>query len=200
MNKRSILPVGGSIMDAHNAARKNMPSIQTKSQQVTKTINNQSNPVSVPSVSSSSSPGLTVNGVGADRQPVGWDSVVSGLKYLATVLLKWGGTGSDLSATGPGVLQQATTGANVTVGNVSASMLPVVSTSAKGACPQLPNTDYTFLNGQGSYTIPGFIPSVNSTPVSTPEVVTGGAAICYQPGTPGTLWIYNTITAAWEAH
>lgn len=54
--------------------------------------------------------------------------IVSGLLALAR-----GGSGADLSATGPGYLKQASGGAVVTVGAIAAGDLPAGSESAQGA-------------------------------------------------------------------
>jgi hypothetical protein len=66
-----------------------------------------------------------------------------------------GGTGTNLSATGPGYLKQAAAGANVTVGTIAGADLPAMSTDAKGAVPPTGTPAGNFLRDDGEWAAAG---------------------------------------------
>ena len=72
------------------------------------------------------------------------------MAYIETAIaitLANGGTGSDLSATGPGFLQQATLGADVTVSPLIAADMPTGIDAAKIGGGLVSNTEFGYLDG-----------------------------------------------------
>lgn len=73
-----------------------------------------------------------------------WEEIAL-LTSTGVVELGKGGTGADLSATGPGFLKQASAGAAVTVGAIAASDLPAGIDAAKLADGSVSNAELQFL-------------------------------------------------------
>lgn len=75
-----------------------------------------------------------------------WEEVAL-LTSAGVMQLSRGGTGADLSATGPGFLKQASMGANVTVAALAAGDMPAGIDAAKIADGSVSDTEFQYLNG-----------------------------------------------------
>ncbi len=94
----------------------------------------------------------TVITIGSTAQT--WTSLTLSAAMLVASMVgvSYGGTGANLSATGPGVLRQATSGANVTVSAIAAADMPAftgdVTTSAGAVATTVANDAITYAKMQ----------------------------------------------------
>ncbi len=94
--------------------------------------------------------------------------------------LAHGGSGSDLSATGPGFLTQTSAGGTVVVRSIAGADLPAMSTSAKGAVPATGTPSGKFLEDSGAWGTPAGAGTI--TGVTAGTGMTGG-------GTSGSVTV-----------
>lgn len=120
--------------------------------------------------------------------------ILSGILALAR-----GGTGADLSATGPGFLKQASLGANITVATIANADLPTVDPAHGGTGIASPTAhDQLIANGSGAMNLlaPGAKGNVevsNGTDFAMQAAGTDGQGLIYQAAQTNGLYARDIL-------